>query len=39
MGELQRGKLSYLQLELLLLTIKLLCLQPLKALIRHTFPL
>ena len=33
------GKLFHLQLELFLLTVKLLCLQSLKALVRRAFPL
>ena len=35
----QWGKLFCLQLELFLLTVKLLCLQSLEALIRRVFPL
>ena len=38
-GRSEWGKLFDLQLELFLLTVKLLCLQSLKALIRRTFPL
>ena len=39
MGVLNGGRFFHLQLELFLLTVKLLCLQSLKALIRRTFPL